>query len=112
LGRSQLAADAAAGRQQKQRCNYEKTLSHKYHSGHSSKSIETAILHKAGTKIQHLSCSKNPNVSIYEAIESVSVVAKDSTGQVLLTASYDNKEQQSASKLAKEFGAALAAKLR
>ncbi|MHC4477208.1 MAG: hypothetical protein ACYTEL_16300 [Planctomycetota bacterium] len=51
-------------------------------------------------------------MSIYEAIESVSVVAKDSTGQVLLTASYDNKEQQSASKLAKEFGAALAAKLR
>lgn len=49
---------------------------------------------------------------VNEAIESVSVVAKDRSGQVLLTASYDNKEQQSVSKLAKEFGSALAGKLR
>ncbi len=47
-----------------------------------------------------------------QAIESVSLVAKDSNGEILLTASYDNKEQYSASKLAKEFGSALAGKLR
>jgi hypothetical protein len=47
-----------------------------------------------------------------QAIESVSVVAKDRDGQVLLTASYDNKDQRSASNLAREFGAALAGKLK
>ena len=47
-----------------------------------------------------------------QAIESVSVVAKDSSGQVLLSASYDNKDRYSASKLAREFGSALADKLK
>jgi hypothetical protein len=47
-----------------------------------------------------------------QAIESVSVVAKDSSGQVLLSASYDNKDRYSASKLAREFGSALANKLK
>ena len=47
-----------------------------------------------------------------QAIESVSLVAKDSGGEVLLSASYDNKDRYSASKLAKEFGAALANKLK
>ncbi len=47
-----------------------------------------------------------------QAIESVSVVAKDSDGQVLLSASYDNKDRLSASKLAREFGSALADKLK
>jgi hypothetical protein len=47
-----------------------------------------------------------------QAIESVSVVAKNSNGEVLLSASYDNKDRQSASKLAKEFGSALANKLK
>lgn len=47
-----------------------------------------------------------------QAIESVSVIAKDSNGEVLLSASYDNKDRNSASKLAKEFGAALADKLK
>jgi hypothetical protein len=47
-----------------------------------------------------------------QAIESISLVAKDSTGQVLVSASYDNQERHSASKLAKEFGSALAGKLR
>jgi len=47
-----------------------------------------------------------------QAIESVSLVAKNSNGEVLLSASYDNKDRQSASKLAKEFGAALANKLK
>ena len=47
-----------------------------------------------------------------QAIESVSLVAKDSSGEVLLSASYDNKDRYSASKLAQEFGAALANKLK
>jgi hypothetical protein len=47
-----------------------------------------------------------------QAIESVSLVAKDSDGDVLLSASYDNKERYTASKLAKEFGAAVADKLK
>ena len=47
-----------------------------------------------------------------QAIESVSLVAKDSEGEILLSASYDNKDRQSASQLAKEFGSALANKLK
>ncbi|MBW8039001.1 MAG: hypothetical protein FVQ85_03280 [Planctomycetes bacterium] len=47
-----------------------------------------------------------------QAIESVSVVAKDRNGQVLLSASYDNRDRYSASKLAREFGSALADKLK
>jgi len=42
-----------------------------------------------------------------QTIESVSVTAKDREGQILLSASYDNKEQYTASKLAKELGSAL-----
>jgi hypothetical protein len=47
-----------------------------------------------------------------EAIESVSLVAKDREGEILLSASYDNKAQYTASKLAQEFGQALAGKLK
>lgn len=47
-----------------------------------------------------------------QAIESVSLIAKDRDGEILLTASYDNKEKYSASKLAKQFGSALANKLK
>jgi hypothetical protein len=47
-----------------------------------------------------------------QAIESVSLIAKDRDGKILLTASYDNKEKYSASKLAKKFGSALANKLK
>jgi hypothetical protein len=47
-----------------------------------------------------------------QAIESVSLVAKDSNGEVVLSASYDNKDQLSASKLAQEFGSAVADRLR
>ncbi len=47
-----------------------------------------------------------------QAIESVSLVAKDVEGEVLLSASYDNKDRYSASKLAKEFGSALANKFK
>ena len=47
-----------------------------------------------------------------QAIESITVTAKDPNGNILLTASYDNAEQFTASKLAQEFGSALADKLR
>jgi len=60
----------------------------------------------AGGLRRHKSAAAN------QAIESVSAVAKDKDGEVLLTASYDNKEQYTASKLAKEFGSALANKLK
>jgi len=47
-----------------------------------------------------------------QAIESVSLTAKDRGGRILLTASYDNKKQYTASQLAKELGRAVAGKLR
>jgi hypothetical protein len=47
-----------------------------------------------------------------QAVESVTIVAKDRTGQLLLSASYDNKKQYTASKLGKELGSALAGKFK
>ena len=46
-----------------------------------------------------------------QAIESVSLVGKDTNGEMLLSASYDNKERYSAGKLSQQFGSALAKKL-
>lgn len=43
-----------------------------------------------------------------QAIESLSMVAKDGNGEILLSASYNNKERYTASRLAKQFGSALA----
>jgi len=47
-----------------------------------------------------------------QSIESVSLVGKDTNGEMLLSASYDNKERHSASKLAQKFGSELAKKLK
>jgi len=47
-----------------------------------------------------------------QAIESLTITAKDKAGNVLLTASYNNVDQLTASKLAQEFGSALADKLK
>lgn len=47
-----------------------------------------------------------------QSIESVSLVGKDADGEMLLSASYDNKERYSASKLAQQFGSELAKKLK
>jgi hypothetical protein len=47
-----------------------------------------------------------------QAIESVSLVGKDANGEMLMSASYDNKERYSASKLAQQFGSSLAKKLK
>jgi len=55
---------------------------------------------------------KRKSAAANEAIESVSVTARDRQGVILMTASYDNDEQYTASRLAKEFGFALAGKLK
>jgi len=47
-----------------------------------------------------------------QAIESVSVIARDTEGRIILSASYDNTEQYTAGRLAKQFGAELAKKLK
>ncbi len=47
-----------------------------------------------------------------QAVESLSLIAKDRKGQILLSASYDNKDGSTVSKLAKEFGSAVANKLK
>ena len=47
-----------------------------------------------------------------QAIESITIAAKDKAGNMLLTASYNNVDQLTASKLAKDFGSTLADKLR
>jgi hypothetical protein len=47
-----------------------------------------------------------------QAIESVTISAKDKAGNILLSASYNNVDQQTASKLARDFGSTLADKLR
>ncbi len=46
-----------------------------------------------------------------QAIESLTITAKDKAGNVLITASYDNREQYTASKLGQEFGKELAGRL-
>jgi hypothetical protein len=47
-----------------------------------------------------------------QAVESVTIIAKDRVGNILLSASYNNSDQLTASKLAKDFGSTLADKLR
>ena len=47
-----------------------------------------------------------------QAIESVTITAKDKAGNLLLTASYNNVDQLTASKLAQDFGSTLADKFR
>ena len=47
-----------------------------------------------------------------QSIESLSLVGKDINGEMLLSASYDNKERLSASRLAQQFGSALAKELK
>jgi hypothetical protein len=52
------------------------------------------------------------NIGTNQTIESVSVIAKNREGKILLSASYDNKEQYTASKLAKELGSELVKRLK
>ena len=47
-----------------------------------------------------------------QAIESVSLLVKDNSGELLASASYDNKERYTAARLGKKFGGALANKLK
>jgi hypothetical protein len=60
----------------------------------------------AGSLSPHKSAAAN------QAIESISLIAKDAEGQLLMSASYDNRQQFTASRLAKEFGSAVADKLK
>ena len=46
-----------------------------------------------------------------QSIESLTIAVKDKAGNVLITASYDNREQYTASKLGQEFGKELAGRL-
>jgi hypothetical protein len=69
----------------------------------------TATVFMTGTTFLTVRATSKQSV---QAIESVSVVAKDRDGNILLSASYDNKDQYTASKLAQEFGRALADKFR
>ena len=56
--------------------------------------------------------SSNRSAAANQAIDSISAKAKDRQGNLLATASYNNKEQYTVSKLAAQFGAALARKIR
>ncbi|MBN2180339.1 MAG: hypothetical protein JW715_00385 [Sedimentisphaerales bacterium] len=47
-----------------------------------------------------------------QSIESISLIARDSAGDILMSASYDNKDRLTAGKVAREFGTALAKKLK
>ena len=52
------------------------------------------------------------SASSSQAIESVSLMVKNTSGEILATASYDNSKRYTASKLATEFGGALAERLK
>lgn len=54
----------------------------------------------------------NKSAAANQAIDSISVKVRDRDGNLLATASYNNKEQYTVGKLAAKFGAALANKLR
>jgi len=55
---------------------------------------------------------RGPASASCQAIESVSLVAKDIDGELLLSASSNNKERYTASRHAKQFSSALAKKLK
>ncbi|MHC4726686.1 MAG: hypothetical protein ACYS17_05600 [Planctomycetota bacterium] len=73
---------------------------------------DTATIFITGATFLTVRTTTNKGLIGNQTIESVSLVAKDSNGEVVLSASYDNKDQLSASKLAQEFGSAVADKLR
>ncbi|MBW8002516.1 MAG: hypothetical protein FVQ80_10910 [Planctomycetes bacterium] len=56
--------------------------------------------------------SSNRSAAANQAIDSISAKVKDRQGNLLATASYNNKDQYTVSKLAAEFGAALARKIK
>jgi hypothetical protein len=73
---------------------------------------DTATIFVTGATFLTVRTTTNQGLIGNQAIESVSLVAKNIDGEVLLSASYDNIAQLSASKLAKEFGSAVADRLR
>jgi len=73
---------------------------------------DTATIFVTGATFLTVRTTTNRGLVGDQAIESVSLVAKNINGEVVLSASYDNKDRLSASKLAQEFGSAVADKLR
>jgi hypothetical protein len=73
---------------------------------------DTATIFITGATFLTVRNTTNKGLIGNQAIESVSLVAKDTNGEVVLSASYDNKDRLSASKLAQEFGSAVADRLR
>jgi hypothetical protein len=73
---------------------------------------DTATIFVTGATFLTVRTTTNRGLVGDQAIESVSLVAKNINGEVVLSASYDNKDRLSASKLAQEFGLAVADKLR
>ena len=73
---------------------------------------DTATIFITGATFLTVRATTNQSLIGSQAIESVSLVAKNINGEVVLSASYDNKDRLSASKLAQEFGSAVADKLR
>jgi hypothetical protein len=73
---------------------------------------DTATIFITGATFLTVRTTTNQGLIGDQAIESVSLVAKNINGEVVLSASYDNKDRLSASKLAQEFGSAVAGKLR
>jgi hypothetical protein len=70
---------------------------------------ETATVFITGSTFLSM---RGPGSSANQSIESVTIVAKDNKGEILLSASYDNNERHTAGRVAKEFGSALASKLK
>ena len=73
---------------------------------------DTATIFVTGATFLTVRATTNQSLIGSQAIESVSLVAKNINGEVVLSASYDNNNRLSASKLAQEFGSAVADKLR
>ncbi len=78
---------------------------------------DTATIFISGATFLTVRATSNEDLfgassSSNQAIESVSVVAKNNSGELLLSASYDNKQRYTASKLGREFGSLLADKLK
>jgi hypothetical protein len=77
----------------------------------------TILISGAAFLTQQSAGSQNPlflggSTKANQAIESISLVAKNNKGEILASASFDNVDRRSASKIATEFGNAVAGKLK
>jgi hypothetical protein len=77
----------------------------------------TVLISGAAFLTQQSKGSQNPlflggSTTGSQAIESISLIAKNNKGEILASASFDNVDRRSASKIATEFGNAVAGKLK